>query len=75
MDQTRRPQRRRVRQMLIASVLAVTAVGPSANPARADSIDDKRRQAAAIADQLEQLTEQMDSLGRTTPRPSRNRVN
>lgn len=63
MEQTRRPKRRRVRLMLIASVLAVSAIGPAAHPASADSIDDKRRQAAAIADQLEQLTEQMDSLG------------
>ena len=62
MDETRRPQRRRVRPMLLAGLLAVSALGP-VGPARADSIDDKRRQAAAIADQLEQLTEQMDSLG------------
>ena len=55
MDQTRRPLRRRVRQMLLASVLAVAAVGPTSSPARADSIDDKRRQAAAIADQLDQI--------------------
>lgn len=37
------------------------AVFPS--PASADSIDDKRRQAEAIADQLENLVDQMDMLG------------
>jgi chromosome segregation ATPase len=36
-------------------------VGPSG--ASADSIDDKRRQAAAIADQLENLVDQMNALG------------
>lgn len=54
----------------LRSVLAVglalgVLFGPLAvsRPVSADSIDDKRRQAAAIADQLEKLTEQMDALG------------
>ena len=47
--------------LLLVGVLLGIVVGPSG--ASADSIDDKRRQAAAIADQLDNLTEQMDALG------------
>lgn len=59
--QTRGPQRS-ILGFLVAGVLfAVPVLQP--HVASADSIDDKRRQAAAIADQLENLTEQMDALG------------
>lgn len=62
---------RPVRAMSVAVIASVVGVlvptvvpgGPPVRPALADSIDDKRRQAAAIADQLEALSEQMDSLG------------
>lgn len=63
MDETRRPSRRRLHRLVGAAVLALSVLCQTAQPVRADSIDDKRRQAAAIADQLDQLTEQMDSLG------------
>lgn len=48
-----------------ALILTTTLLSPVVMPgtASADSIDDKRAQAAAIADQLERLTEQMDMLG------------
>jgi hypothetical protein len=42
-------------------LVATFVVFPS--QASADSIDEKRRQAAAIADQLENLVDQMNSLG------------
>ncbi|MEY4220667.1 MAG: hypothetical protein RL280_951, partial [Actinomycetota bacterium] len=47
--------------LLLVGVLLGIVVGPSG--ASADSIDDKRRQAAAIADQLENLVDQMNALG------------
>ena len=64
MNETRqhRGPKRSVLVSLCAAVLVLIPVlAPHA--ASADSIDDKRRQAANIADQLEKLTEQMDSLG------------
>ena len=58
---TRGP-RRSVLAFLIAGAIGLAPiVQPS--PVSADSIDEKRRQAAAIADQLDNLTEQMDRLG------------
>lgn len=45
------------------SLALLVALVAFPRPASADSIDEKRRQAAAIADQLENLTEQMDALG------------
>jgi hypothetical protein len=47
--------------ILSAALLVGLVVFPSR--ASADTIDDKRRQAEAIADQLENLVEQMDMLG------------
>lgn len=47
--------------LVVAFLALVPAIAPKM--ASADSIDDKRRQAANIADQLEKLTEQMDALG------------
>lgn len=63
MNEFRRPFRGTVRPALGVLLALGTVLGPVARPAAADSIDDKRRQAAAIADQLENLTEQMDALG------------
>jgi len=53
------------RSVLVSLFAAVLVFIPTLAPrvASADSIDDKRRQAANIADQLERLTEQMDALG------------
>ena len=50
---------------LIVAVVAALVVGPSLSVpgALASPVDDKRRQAANIADQLERLAEQMDMLG------------
>lgn len=61
---TRRP-RRPLWSAVTALILTTTLLSPVVMPgtASADSIDDKRAQAAAIADQLERLTEQMDMLG------------
>lgn len=57
-----RGPRRSVLAFVVAGVVGLSPIAhPS--PVSADSIDDKRRQAAAIADQLENLTEQMDALG------------
>lgn len=47
--------------LLVAGILIGVIVGPQG--ASADTIDDKRRQAANIADQLDNLVEQMDALG------------
>ena len=64
MNATRR-HRGPLRSVLAAVVAGAlfAAVAAVPGPARADSIDDKRRQAAAIADQLENLVMQLDSLG------------
>ncbi len=64
MFSTRRP-RRPLRSAVSVFVLTTSLLAPSVLPGRAsaDSIDQKRAQAAAIADQLEKLTEQMDALG------------
>ena len=64
MDATRR-HRGPLRSVLAAGLAVALLLAPGIAPRRAsaDSIDDKRRQAAAIADQLENLTMQMDSLG------------
>lgn len=61
---TRRP-RRPLWSAVTALILTTTLLSPVVMPgnASADSIDEKRAQAAAIADQLERLTEQMDMLG------------
>ena len=51
---------------VLVSLLAIGIMGGTVlvpRVASADSIDDKRRQAANIADQLDNLTEQMDALG------------
>ncbi len=48
---------------LVAIALAVAAVFGVVQPARADSSDDKKRQAARIADRIEQLGDQAASLG------------
>lgn len=64
MFSTRRPRRplwSAVSALILTTSLLASAVIPGT--ASADSIDDKRAQAAAIADQLERLTEQMDMLG------------
>lgn len=64
MNATRR-HRGPLRSVLAAGLAAALFVGLVAapGPVRADSIDDKRRQAAAIADQLENLVMQLDTLG------------
>lgn len=64
MTATRHP-RGPQRSVLAATVGAILLLLPLALPrvALADTIDDKRRQAANIADQLEKLTDQMNSLG------------
>lgn len=50
---------------LVSGLLVALVLGPSlaAPGASADPLDDKRRQAANIADQLERLGDQMNSLG------------
>lgn len=53
----------RARLLAATATVLVGLLGPVAVPANADSIDQKRAQAAAIADQLDALTERMDSLG------------
>ena len=50
-------------RQLVAIALAVGAVVGVVQPARADSSDDKKRQAAQIADRIEQLGDQAASLG------------
>jgi len=64
MFSTRRT-RRPLRSAVSVFVLTTSLLAPTVLPGRAsaDSIDQKRAQAAAIADQLEKLTEQMDMLG------------
>lgn len=64
MNATRR-HRGPLRSVLAAGIAAALLFGPlvAPKPVSADSIDDKRRQAAAIADQLENLVSQLDALG------------
>lgn len=64
MSETPRPRGPR-RSALASLVCSALLVGVAVFPpgASADSIDEKRRQAEAIADQLENLTDQMNSLG------------
>ena len=57
----RGPLRSALASLLAIGILGGIAIAPRA--VSADSIDDKRRQAANIADQLDRLTEQMDALG------------
>lgn len=59
---------------MAAATVLTTVLGPVTGPARADSIDEKRRQAAAIADQLDALAERMNGLGEDYPRPSPSRA-
>ena len=47
--------------LLAVGILGGTVISPRL--ASADPLDDKRRQAANIADQLDNLAEQMDALG------------
>ena len=63
MSPHRRSLRGPLRRFLAAGTVVAGLFGQHAVPVRADSIDQKRAQAAAIADQLEQLTERMDALG------------
>ena len=62
MKPTRRPRRGPFRFAMAAATVLTTVLGPVTGPARADSIDEKRRQAAAIADQLDALAERMNGL-------------
>jgi len=64
MNETRRTRGPK-RSVLLSLCSALLVLVPTLAPrvASADSIDDKRRQAANIADQLDNLTQQMDSLG------------
>ncbi len=57
----RGPRRSVLASIVMAALFVVPVMAP--HGASADSIDDKRRQAANIADQLDKLTEQMDALG------------
>ena len=61
MNPTRRHRRGPSRFAFAAAIVLTTVFGPVSGPARADSIDEKRRQAAAIADQLDALAERMRS--------------
>ena len=63
MNPTRRHRRGPSRFAFAAAIVLTTVFGPVSGPARADSIDEKRRQAAAIADQLDALAERMNGLG------------
>ena len=63
MKPTRRPRRGPFRFAMAAATVLTTVLGPVTGPARANSIDEKRRQAAAIADQLDALAERMNGLG------------
>ena len=63
MEATRRAPRPPVRPALALVLTLVAVFGPAARPASAEPIDEKRRQAAAIADQLDALSEQMNGLG------------
>ncbi|MFM8554159.1 MAG: NlpC/P60 family protein [Acidimicrobiales bacterium] len=63
MDATRRAPRPPVRPALALVLTLVAVLGPGPRSAGAEPIDDKRRQAAAIADQLDALAEQMNTLG------------
>ncbi|MEY4365263.1 MAG: hypothetical protein RLZZ305_607 [Actinomycetota bacterium] len=59
----RRALRLSVRPALGLAVSVGSVLGPVARPAGAEPIDDKRRQVAAIADQLDALAEKMNGLG------------
>ena len=63
MSKPRRVPRGPLRLLIPVALVVSGLLAPVVPVAHADSIDDKRRQAAAIADQLENLTMQMDSLG------------
>lgn len=63
MEATRRAPRPPVRPALALVLTLMAVLGPAARPVSAEPIDDKRRQAAAIADQLDALSEQMNGLG------------
>lgn len=58
-----RTSREPLRFIVAAALFVGLLLGPGMLPASADTVDDKRRQAANIADQLERLVEQMDGLG------------
>lgn len=58
-----RQNRGPLRFIVAAALFVALLLGPGMLPASADTVDDKRRQAANIADQLERLVEQMDGLG------------
>lgn len=61
---TARPPRGPLRSVLAAALSAALLLGVLIpGSASADPLDDKRRQAAGIADQLDRLIEQMDALG------------
>ena len=63
MDAIRRALRLSVRPALGLAISVGAVLGPVARPAGAEPIDDKRRQVAAIADQLDALAERMNGLG------------
>ena len=63
MSKPRRVPRGPLRLLIPVALVVSGLLAPVVPVAHADSIDDKRRQAAAIADQLDALTEQMDALG------------
>mgnify|MGYP006280340825 CR=1 FL=1 len=63
MSTSRRAPRGPLRLLIPVAIVVSGLLAPVVPAAHADSIDDKRRQAAAIADQLDALTEQMDALG------------
>ncbi|MFM2046662.1 MAG: hypothetical protein RL383_739, partial [Actinomycetota bacterium] len=63
MDAIRRALRLSVRPALGLAISVSAVLGPVARPAGAEPIDDKRRQVAAIADQLDALAERMNGLG------------
>lgn len=50
------------RQRLLAACLVLTGLVALPEGARAEPVDDKRRQVAALADELERMTERLDSL-------------
>ena len=60
-----RPRLHRVRSNgVVCALLVAVSVGvPVGQRAGATGVDDKLREAEAIADELERLSEQMDSLG------------
>ena len=63
MDAIRRALRLTVRPALGLAISVGAVMGPVARPVGAEPIDDKRRQVAAIADQLDALAEKMNGLG------------